>query len=149
MVLETGTKDGLVEELTRTILSSRAHGFNVSPVAVEWLPNSDASRVFLALKLDKPDNDDLNKLLRACNEWAKKHGLSELYTNLAPNPDAAQLDQSSAFHVSIAWALGKPKHAEKELLLPPSDIDLSNFEIRFNEVKVKIGNVVKDVELSK
>lgn len=147
LVLKTEQKDALLEDLTAMIASSGAHVFDVRSVAVVWVSNSDQTRHFLVLKLSKPDNDDLNKLLRACNAWARKHERDELYAESTSASDATHADQSSAFHISIAWALDRPKGSEPALTPGLQNTDLDWFKITFRELKVKIGNVVTDIEL--
>jgi Uncharacterised conserved protein len=56
-------------------------------------------------------------------------------------------DCSSAFHISIAWQLEEASKAEKERIV---DIDIGNIqgmEIRFDTLKIKIGNSVKNLPL--
>lgn len=146
-MLKTGQKDALLEDLTTMIASSGAQIFNVKSVETAWVSNSDQTRHFLVLKLSRPDNDDLNKLLRACNAWARKHELSELYVESMSPLDKTEADRTSAFHVSIAWALSKPKSAETGFNSNRQVNDLDGFEITLREAKVKIGNVVTDIPL--
>ena len=56
---------------------------------LEWVPNYENTRWFLVLKLEKPPQDDLNKLLQFSNQTATAFGQPPLYTDpLQSLPDA-------------------------------------------------------------
>ena len=142
LVLKTHNKGAILEELRNTIAASGAIAFVASSSGITWVHNFDQIRYFLVLQLSKPANDDLNKLLRACNHCAIRHGLTELYSNTGD-----QGDRSEAFHISIAWSLHKPDASENGHERVKDDLALPLIEASFTEVKVKIGNVVTDIPL--
>lgn len=152
LVLKTAQKDEFREALEEAIASSGAHRFGVTPVDVAWVPNVGQSRFFLVLKLSRPENDDLNKLLSACNTCAKTWGLDLLYSQNSDNSCQSLVtkpDTSGAFHISIAWTLRQPTYADQEVINTRAARDLAEMTIEFSSVKIKIGNVVTDVQLSK
>jgi len=62
---------------------------------------------------------------------------------------SAQTDFSSHFHISIGWSLEKPSADGLERAKSADISDLSNTTIRFDAVKVKIGNAVTVIPLAK
>ena len=147
LVLKTHNKGAILEELRNTIATSGAVAFVVSTSGIAWVPNFDQTRYFLVLQLSKPANDDLNKLLQACNTCASKHGLTALYSNAGDRYDLHSEDRSEAFHISIAWSLLKPNAAEKGHDRAKDDATLPSIKASFSEVKVKIGNIVTGIPL--
>ena len=141
MVLKTDNKNAFLEMLRGQVLTSGATAFDTKSNGIAWVPNLDQTRYFLVLQLSKPDNDDLEKLLRACNACASKFDLLQLYSN------AGDRDRSSSFHISIAWALHKPGISKEEAESMPVDLFVPSIKTSFKEVKVKIGNVVTDIPL--
>ncbi len=155
LVLRTEQKDAFQDAVTRAVKASEARKFRVTPTTVEWVPNMERSRYFLVLKLTKPVNDDLNKLLAACNACVKAWGMNPLYTNsgsdhggeTSSQTQKLGQDESSAFHVSIAWTLGKPSDAQQTMLEGKAYDQLRGIGTDFACVKIKVGNVVTDVPL--
>ncbi len=151
-MLKSDQKDGFREHLEREISEINAQPFSVNPTHLDWVANHDKSRYFLVLKLTQPRNDDLNKLLKACNVCAKSLGLEQLYANSTEAVSCqSQLDvgrsNSSSFHISIAWALTCPNDNPAESLDSTVFTRLRQEVIHFSTVKVKIGNVVTEVPL--
>jgi U6 snRNA phosphodiesterase len=145
LVLETEQKDSFLNAVKNSITNSEVRCFSVRPSAVSWVPNFDKTRYFLVLKLTRPQHDELNKLLRACNDCAGRINLAELYhsaTDLAKSEP-----KDDCFHISIAWTVQKPsENAQLSVdgLLPDS---LQDTEVSFSMVKLKIGNMVHDLSL--
>lgn len=137
------------------IEASSPYIFDVTPTGLSWVSNFDESRYFLALELAKPANDDLNKLLRACNACASSWGMDRLYASSTERegaqdvvlPSDSSEDRSSAFHISIAWTLQTPTVRALESVAAQVNGSLRDTVITFSSVKVKIGNVVSDVPL--
>ena len=156
LTVKTDQKDDLHEALVTALRDSGARRFTVVPCDVAWVANLERSRYFLVVKLKKPTNDDLNKLLRACNDCATSWNLDQLYapskskgsgrTDLDPSKDVQ--DQSSAFHISIAWSLDAPDENDHQTMASLKSNLLDDIAIQFSVVKVKIGNMVSDVSLS-
>lgn len=121
------------------------------------------------MRVAKPLEDNLNKLLRVCNDTVQSHGQPPLYASAtAPDPDtpaqskllsqspsnspSPQKDLSSSFHISIAWALTAPPKtldAWKHTVAPEiAGLNSASTPIVASEIKAKIGNVVTSIPLS-
>ena len=152
LVLETEQKDAFQQAVKDAIRDPGVRSFIVSPVSVDWVPNSDKSRYFLVLKLTRPPNNDLNKLLRACNACARRYKLQELYQaaepELSPNLETRTTEsKDNPFHISIAWTLYKPSVSATDALKQALPAELTEASIAFDTVKLKIGNVIYDLPL--
>ena len=156
-MLRTEQKDTFQTAIIQAVERCDAHEFRANPTALAWLPNLERSRYFLVLKLMRPEHDDLNKLLAACNTCAKALGMVALYDQLAYDEGVKAFsqtqdldqDKSSAFHISIAWTLEKPSEAQQRMIDRNACDQLREIDIHFKCVKVKVGNVVTDVQLPK
>lgn len=138
------------------------HRFELTMCGLHWVPNFEHTRWFLVMRVNRPSNDELNGLLRISNGILAHFNQPPLYENLAapqpqkqairhsqtkdPKPGSvqstSQSDYSEYFHISIAWTLTEPSAEEKSRI---SSLDLKLLEkmnIRFDCVKVKIGNQV-------
>lgn len=130
----------------------------------DWASNYEGTRWFLALRVAKPLEDNLNKLLRVCNDTVQSHGQPPLYASATPpDPDtpaqsklppqspSQQKDLSSSFHISIAWALTAPpktSDASKHPAAPEiARLSSASTPIVASEIKAKIGNVVTSIPL--
>jgi len=78
--------------------------------------------------------------------------------SVAPSeiPDGATAtDCSEQFHISIAWSLNPPEAGTMDLIMRNEAVttsmeeDLRNMKIEFQAVKIKMGNTINSVELSK
>jgi U6 snRNA phosphodiesterase len=155
LVLTTDEKDAFRDAMIRAIEASSAYVFDVTPTGLSWVSNFDESRHFLVLKLAKPANDELNKLLRACNACASSWGMDRLYASSTERkraqdvvlPSASSEDRSSAFHISIAWTLQTPTVRALGSVATQVNGSLRDTVITFSSVKIKIGNVVSNVPL--
>lgn len=154
-MLKTEQKDGFREAVVAAIAASEARPFSVTPTHLAWVSNLDDSRQFLVLKLTKPENDDMNKLLAACNSCAESLSMALLFNNStdargvgdSPKSSQSRHDRSSAFHISIAWTLEKPSAADQVAVTQLVSTGLLDMDVNFSVVKIKIGNVVTDVPL--
>jgi hypothetical protein len=142
---------------------------------LSWVSNFEKTRWFLVLQLQKPEGDDLNRLLTVCNEAVEDYSQPPLYgsprsasqqsskanarpkglrqENMGPLPGEGDiLDFSSAFHVSIGWALEQPssyvtdttKSATEDTILE----SLKKISAKVDTLKVKVGNIVKSITLA-
>jgi U6 snRNA phosphodiesterase len=151
--------------------------FEVTVTSLDWVSNFERNRWFLVMRLSRPDNDGLNKLLGFSNETLAAFGQPPLYdkkpsdrhrnsrsrgqargrggrwpTDTSRNgshmlPTAAPTDCSSHFHISIAWRLGEPTSETKGKAKDMGSKELEDFCISFNNMKVKIGNAVYSMSL--
>lgn len=134
------------------------------------MSNFENTRWFLVLQINKPQNNDLNRLLRISNQSLAVFEQPPLYDTPEQTPDreksrnrgrgssrggpirepvaAKPEDRSECFHISIAWSLKKPSAEENERIRNIDLNGLRNIEILFDSVKVKIGNSVHKFPLS-
>ncbi|KAL9105722.1 MAG: hypothetical protein Q9227_009162 [Pyrenula ochraceoflavens] len=137
--------------------------FNVTVSSIDWVPNFERNRYFLVLRVKKPDNDELNKLLAACNASALAYEQPPLYniTNMNKNAPLGSIrkrrdekdslsrsltDCSDSFHISIAWSLQERAMTATERTLTEAS-RLDSLDIRFESIKSKVGNVIESISL--
>ena len=130
--------------------------FHVQATGLDWFANYERSRFFLALKLSRPSNNDLNKLLSASNAAARQFGLAELYDNDSKKSDKdisktqqTMIDRSDAFHISIAWTVKEPDKETRQQLVNLEDDYLKTLMVSFSALKLKMGNVVIGIPFTK
>ncbi|OJD29253.1 u6 snrna phosphodiesterase [Diplodia corticola] len=183
--LPTDTRSPFLDALAANLRRSGARPFEAHFEGLKWVPNFDRSRWFLVLGVRRPPNDELNRLLLAANQAAKKFRYPELYAGTARNnqqhaegvdmtggwgADTAakdhkggegntkgfidgKNDRSNAFHVSLAWSL-EPPPAELQEFSGVEDIaalmnqDVGQMNVRFDVVKVKVGNAVHALDIA-
>ena len=132
------------------------------------MPNFERNRWFLVLGIKRPEHDELNSLLGACNQAAQNSGHPGLYTGGAGDGpkehvdhdagpkrrkvdknDSKNQDYSQYFHVSIAWNLTEPS---TEWTTSVQDVHTSKYiqspDSGFEAVKVKVGNTVHSIALA-
>lgn len=135
---------------------------------LDWVPNFEATRWFLVLRLKRPAGDGLNKLLRVCNTVVGELGQGVLYAKPSqPNEQGGnkrrktsevnavegeeeKQDLSDSFHVSIAWTLEEPSEEVMELARASAGNAFENVKgitFRVDEIKAKVGNVITTVKL--
>lgn len=138
------------------------------------MSNFENTRWFLVLRINKPESNDLNRLLRISNQSLAVLGQPSLYDTPDKTPDREKSrnrgrgsgrgggrggptrepiatnpeDHSERFHISIAWRLTKPSVEENERIRNIDLDGLRDIEILFDSVKVKIGNNVLRLPLS-
>lgn len=125
----------------------------------------------------RPPNDELNRLLLAANQAAKRFGYPELYAEDQQHGEGVDMtggwgattttedeenakgfvhkkdDRSNTFHVSLAWSL-EPPPAELRELSGVEDIsylmkqDVSQMSVKFDVVKVKVGNAIHALDIA-
>jgi hypothetical protein len=122
----------------------------VQITGLDWVANHDRSRFFLVLRLGRPENDELNVLLSACNAVARQFGLATLYEDAEERHGRRKSDKSNAFHISVAWTLELPIDQAQGQKLEGLELEeLRGLEVRFDMVKLKIGSTVMDVPFTK
>jgi U6 snRNA phosphodiesterase len=154
LVLKTEDKKSFQEKLQASLSRAGIKAFNARAFDVDWVSNYDKSRFFLVLKLSKPPEDELNRLLRVCNNVARLFDLPPLYDHSSevkhgsrPETPVEVLDRSDAFHSSIAWSLQKPGDSWRPMLKASARDGLCGLKIPFSVLKLKMGNVVVDLPL--
>ncbi|KIW20180.1 hypothetical protein PV08_00755 [Exophiala spinifera] len=153
LVLRTEEKGPFEERVCSEVRQRRVGNFTVCVTGLAWVANHDGSRYFLVLKLSRPPNDELNKLLSACNAAARRLGLTELYAHQRKRVDEDGLreklersDMTDAFHISIAWSLHQPEKQAREQLHKLDGLEPP--VIGFSKLKLKMGNVIVDIPLA-
>ena len=165
--IKTQDREAFLETLRVSLRRSAVRAFDFEFEYLKWVPNFERSRWFLVLGIKRPEYDELNGLLNACNEAVESHGHPGLYTGgkgdgpmedrdlddgskrrRVNEVERQKQDYSEYFHVSIAWNLTEPD-AEWTTLV--RTIDTSKYiqspEAAFDAIKVRIGNAVQNINL--
>ncbi|KAJ9648444.1 poly(U)-specific 3'-to-5' RNA exonuclease [Coniosporium tulheliwenetii] len=174
LVLQTPQRDPFLNTLTSHLRSSSVRPFQVAFTSLKWVPNFERTRWFLVLGVQKPERDELNRLLKASNDAAAIVGLPPLYasggfaaggglddafkgkiqkTPATRGRQTEQKDCSDAFHVSVAWSLKAPEEDLRDPMMQSEvaailEKDLNKMRVSFEVVKVKIGNAVHSASLA-
>lgn len=139
--------------------------FHVKTDGLDWVSNFEKTRWFLVLRIIKPMNNELNRLLALSNQSLAAFQQPPLYKNPPPTTthakkrdtekfrtqrsttSAAVADYSDYFHISIAWSLTEPSQEDKQRVASVELGKVKEIEVPFNSVKLKIGNSVHNLEL--
>jgi hypothetical protein len=160
--IKTESRESFLETLRVSLRRSAVRAFNFEFQNLKWVPNFERNRWFLVLSMKRPEHDELNALLHACNEAVEDSGHPGLYTggkgdgpmednNSSGGSKRRRVDHdySEYFHISIAWNLAEPNVEFTNLV---QMIDTSKYihspEAAFDAVKVRIGNVVHSIALA-
>lgn len=172
--IKTDDRDSFLETLSKSLNRAAVRPFDVRFTGLKWFPNYDRNRWFLILGIEKPAQDELNRLLHACNDAAETSGHPPLYiggkgdgpmekddtndidiaTKSVQNDDKtvktkSTIDRTHNYHISIAWTLAEPG---PEWIALAQDTDVSAFIVSpqtpFETVKAKIGNIIHNIELN-
>ena len=162
LMLTTENKDKFEMDLTDAIQGAKVPAFEVVPRALRWVSNFDESRYFLILTLTKPANNELQRLLTACNRIVKEYNLQELYAADqagsvgVPTSQKAEeeclstttkFQDDDKFHISIGWTLQTPEIFEYLESSYPGYI--ASLGIEFSTAQLKIGNQITAIHLDK
>ncbi|TID16368.1 hypothetical protein E6O75_ATG11486 [Venturia nashicola] len=171
LVLKTAQRDEFLQRATANLEDAKVLPFTVEYSKLEWYPNHDRTRWFLSLSVAAPKQNELNKLLGACNQAAASMQQPKLYvpnedeeipertskkqkTSDSVNDEKATStnspsipDCSDFFHISLAWSLSPQKLNQEVLSSGASESALKDLNTTFDVVKVKIGNVVTPISL--
>ena len=139
LVLKAEEKVGFQEAVESKIMESGVGRVKVSVRSLRWERNFDGTRWFLVLVVATLANDELNKLLHSCNMCASDFKLPLLYGTEPEKP----------FHISIAWQLTEPSLRQRLVLAHPNVAEFGKENLQFEAVKLKMGNVVRDLRLPK
>lgn len=151
--------------------------FKIGFSGLDWVPNYEKTRWFLVLRLKRPASDALNKLLHVSNKIVEEYGQPPLYANARTGENGTKstrsiqnfkvrnfktkghqqkqgfddmVNSSAAFHISIAWTLSPPDQElieATERLTTNELMRVKQIEIKTEEIKAKIGNVVTNIPL--
>ncbi|KAF2025217.1 hypothetical protein EK21DRAFT_76950 [Setomelanomma holmii] len=165
--IRTEDREVFLNTLNSTLRKAAVESFRFTFAGLKWVPNFERNRWFLVLGIEKPQLNELNRLLDACNEAAKKCGHPSLYigghgdgpmetnteeeaTKRRKTEDVGDtaVDRSDRFHISIAWNLEEP---DPEWLSMVKGIDVNKYiqppRNDFSAVKARIGNTVHSIAL--
>ena len=191
LVLRTEEKDDFLQAISSVLVGctidprrnlessdETCRCFSVNFSGVDWVANAERTRWFLALRVEKPGGNELNRLLGACNTVARARGLPTLYekSDSPTTPlrntvkkrkmangqaerdgtvdpqDNSMIDFTDRFHFSIAWSLNAPIGLSDAVSPAAAGGPILNETLKlkasFNEVKVKIGNTVRSLPFS-
>lgn len=170
VVLVTEQRQQFSELLDDAVQDSDVHPFDVALEGLDWVSNYEKTRWFLVLRVTRPENDGLNRLLRVSNRSLAAFGQPPLYEapsqSLEPRekgkrgtprdkkggrpakpPEQPVVDYSHCFHISIAWSLSEPSPEDKERVSKVDLRGLRGLTVHFSSVKAKIGNNVLNLAL--
>ncbi|KAM3505464.1 hypothetical protein MY11210_007961 [Beauveria gryllotalpidicola] len=158
--LSTTEKDHFLQRISESLRSGAVPPFTMQPRSLAWFTSPDSNRSFLVLGVattggdgDGNDNAPLMELLRKSNAAAARFGQPLLYQHARDDNDDDDDVARTAFHVSIAWTFARPEQDISQATLHlfrrlPLD-EVMAWRIAVDSVKVKIGNVVTSVALSR
>ena len=159
--IKTDDRETFLGTLNTSLRRAAIQAFHADFRGLKWVSNFERNRWFLVLGIKKPAHNELNRLLSACNEAARKCGHPALYSGgkgdgpmednsptLGPDLKRDKVDRSDNFHVSIAWNLIEPD-PEWVSLIQSMDVDkyIHTSQVSFDVVKARVGNVVHNIEL--
>ncbi|KAJ9233297.1 hypothetical protein DTO169E5_7108 [Paecilomyces variotii] len=171
VVLVTEQRQQFLDLYEKAIVHSDIRPFHITLEELDWVSNYEKTRWFLVLRVSKPENDSLNRLLRISNQCLASFGQPPLYESAAKYPSLSRgkdksgtsrgrrkedsqrevaestMDYSNCFHISIGWNLEEPSPQDRERV---SKIDLGKvkeLKVHFLSVKAKIGNTVSNIDL--
>ncbi|PGH33432.1 hypothetical protein GX50_03739 [[Emmonsia] crescens] len=165
VVLVTEDRQPFRDLLNDAIRESNIRPFHVKTDGLDWVSNFEKTRWFLVLRIIKPMNNELNRLLALSNQSLAAFQQPPLYKNPPPTTthakkrdtekfrtqrsttSAAVADYSDYFHISIAWSLTEPSQEDKQRVASVELGKVKEIEVPFNSVKLKIGNSVHNLEL--
>lgn len=159
--LRTEDRDEFQSTLESCVRHSTVHPFEVAFTDLKWVPNHDRNRWFLVLGVARPVHDELNRLLEACNKACAQRGHSELYVEHGQRSKRRRVsrdtsvngsDHTAAFHFSIAWNLEGlsfdiEQLSSSEKVTTVMEEHIKPMRVRFDSIKLKIGNVVTSIPL--
>jgi hypothetical protein len=172
-VLKTEQRDEFLERTTANLKSAFVRPFTVDYFKLAWYPNHDQTRWFLSLSVAAPKENELNKLLDACNEAASSMHQPKLYvpndddeiaknTPKRPKKSGSRIDDdakgstkssskpdcSDFFHISLAWSLSPQQLNEEVMSSNATKEALKDLRTAFDAVKIKIGNIISPIPLT-
>ncbi|KAH7408356.1 U6 snRNA phosphodiesterase Usb1 [Phaeosphaeria sp. MPI-PUGE-AT-0046c] len=167
--IKTEDRETFLETLKSCIRKVAVRSFQVNFHSLKWVPNFERNRWFLVLSIEKPAKNELNNLLGACNEAARKCGHPGLYvggvgdgpmeeeslpekqheqTDARRHSERKETDWSDRFHVSIAWNLEEP-HDDWVSLVKSMKMGeyVPSLQAFFDAAKARVGNAVHSIDL--
>jgi len=175
-VLTTDEKSAFADIFEDAIQKEHFAAIRIIPGRLDWVSNHEHTRWFLVLRLQKPEDNSLNRLLHISNQSLAIFDQPPLYANIptiniidksvqhvprprsdyrhgraskGPRPSKNDLqDYSDCFHISLAWSLSQPSRTDNQILQTLEVTQLKDIKTTFESVKVKIGNHVSNMVFS-
>lgn len=188
MVLVTEERQKFLDLYEKTVLYSDIHPlvyqcyltrryltiycrFNATLGELDWVSNYEKTRWFLVLRVSRPENDGLNRLLRISNQCLASFGQPPLYGSATKDSSMSSwkersgasrskrndyyqagvedpsMEYSNCFHISIGWNLDEPSAQDRERIRAIRLERAKELEVHFRSVKAKIGNIVSNIDL--
>lgn len=193
VVFTATDKDSFVESLHRNIVDcgvrpyvrypqivrpdhmTNGFRFKLKFEGLSWVSNMEKTRWFLVLQIQRPEGDELNKLLTVCNGTVEDYSQPPLYASprtasqQSPSTKARPKrpewnkqsfssrnvdtpDFSSTFHISIGWALEQPNSYMMDFTVATANStefeSLKIVSARVDNLKAKVGNNVTSISLA-
>ncbi|KAL3465305.1 U6 snRNA phosphodiesterase Usb1 [Aspergillus heterothallicus] len=161
VVLRTEQRQHFLKTLQEKLETSGISPFAIQAGSLDWVSNAEKTRWFYVLRVKRPNQDDLNHLLRISNRSLGLFGQPPLYgpaskvseIDVIKQPTESGIsemekDYTECFHVSLAWSLQEPHTRDKVRMENLASQRLDLLRIRFDSVKAKIGNHVSNIPLS-
>jgi hypothetical protein len=165
--IKTADRDTFLDTLNSCLRRAAVRSFRFKFHGLRWVPNFQRNRWFLVLDIEKPAQNELNRLLNACNEATGRCGYPGLYVGghgdgpMDESSDHTKqkrqkgladeeedIDRSECFHVTIAWNLEEPDPEWVALIKNINVIErIKQPRASIHVVKARIGNVVHNIDL--
>lgn len=131
IVLLAHQRQPFIDSLTRAINKTGLSPFEVAVGGLEWVANYEKTRWFLVLKLERPPQNGLNKLLHLSNQTVTDFGQPPLYTDSLQSSTDGQSRKRQAGNGSRSKGItGAAASSSMTRSGPSTDIDMSsNFHI--------------------
>ncbi|KAE8322799.1 U6 snRNA phosphodiesterase Usb1 [Aspergillus sergii] len=161
VVLRTEQRQSFLDTFKSAIEDSNIRAFNATTEGLHCVSNHEKTRWFYVLRVKKPENDALNRLLKLSNRSLAFFNQPPLYeasphilTADAGSSTPVQwqrggsADYSLCFHISLAWSLTEPSPDERDQIANIKLRELSDLSVYFDCVKAKIGNNITSMPLA-
>jgi len=145
--------------------------FDLKLATPYWVSNFEETRWFLALQLQRPEGDELNRLLAICNGTVEDYSQPPLYasprlvsqanarlgrhgqSNISSSAKIGDtFDFSGAYHISIGWTLEQPSSCVVDTTKAiANDLvfeSLKAVSVKVDTLKVKVGNIITSIHLA-
>ena len=99
--LATEQRQPFLNELRSSLVLKNIRPFNAALDGLRWVSNHEKTRWFLVLSIKPPPEDELNKLLKACNAVSGSYGFPLLYEEPL-EMDSKRLKSTSSQLVALA-----------------------------------------------
>ncbi|GKZ25628.1 poly(U)-specific 3'-to-5' RNA exonuclease [Aspergillus brasiliensis] len=166
VVLRTEQRQSFLEAFQAQLKELQIPTFNVTTNSLDCVSNYEKTRWFYVLRAEKPEEDNLNRLLWLSNRALARFEQPPLYestqdvaavrkskgggttvSRVSRESGQTGADYSHCFHISLAWSLTDLSSAERERIRGVDLRKVRELSVRFDCVKVKIGNQVSSIPL--